>query len=75
MHFDEGDILITNGGSEALQIALNCILDNGDEILIPEPFYPNYNTMVYHLRRVDPPHPDQPRRRATATPTARASSR
>ena len=46
MHFDEGDILITNGGSEALQITMNCILDNDDEILIPEPFYPNYNTMV-----------------------------
>ena len=25
---------------------MNCILDDGDEILIPEPFYPNYNTMV-----------------------------
>ena len=46
MHFDAGDILITNGGSEALQIAMNCILDDGDEILIPEPFYPNYNTMA-----------------------------
>ena len=30
----------------AHQIAFNCILDDGDEILIPEPFYPNYNTMV-----------------------------
>ena len=46
MHFEKGDILITNGGSEALQITMNCILDDGDEILIPEPFYPNYNTMV-----------------------------
>ena len=46
MHFETGDILITNGGSEALQITMNCILDDGDEILIPEPFYPNYNTMV-----------------------------
>ena len=46
MHFDAGDILITNGGSEALQITMNCILDDGDEILIPEPFYPNYATMV-----------------------------
>ena len=39
-------ILITTGGSEALQIAANCILDNGDEIIIPEPFYPNYNTFI-----------------------------
>ena len=46
MHFDEEDILITNGGSEALQIVMNCILDDGDEILIPEPFYPNYHTMT-----------------------------
>ena len=46
MHFDKSEILVTNGGSEALQIVLQCILDDGDEILIPEPFYPNYNTMV-----------------------------
>ena len=39
-------VLITTGGSEALQIAANCILDNGDEIIIPEPFYPNYNTFI-----------------------------
>ena len=46
MHFAEDDILITTGGSEALQIVFNCILDDGDEVIIPEPFYPNYNTMV-----------------------------
>lgn len=46
MHFERDEILITVGGSEALQIVLQCILDDGDEILIPEPFYPNYNTMV-----------------------------
>ncbi len=46
MHFEKSEILITTGGSEALQIVFNCILDDGDEILIPEPFYPNYNTMV-----------------------------
>ena len=44
--FDDGDILITTGGSEALQIAANCILDDGDEIIVPEPFYPNYNTFI-----------------------------
>lgn len=44
--YEEGDILVTTGGSEALQIALSCILDTDDEILIPEPFYPNYNTFV-----------------------------
>ena len=46
MHFDKSEILVTTGGSEALSITLQCILDDGDEILIPEPFYPNYNTMV-----------------------------
>lgn len=44
--YGEGDILVTTGGSEALQMALSCILDTDDEILIPEPFYPNYNTFV-----------------------------
>ncbi len=41
-----GDILATYGGSEALQIVLACILDEGDEILVPEPYYPNYDTFV-----------------------------
>ena len=40
------DILATYGGSEALQIVLASILDEGDEILVPEPFYPNYTTFV-----------------------------
>ncbi|MBO5666899.1 MAG: pyridoxal phosphate-dependent aminotransferase [Firmicutes bacterium] len=44
--YETSDIFITTGGSEALQIALSCILDDGDEIIIPEPFYPNYNTFV-----------------------------
>ena len=46
MDFASDEILITTGGSEALAIAFQCILDDGDEVLIPEPFYPNYNTMV-----------------------------
>ena len=61
MHFDAGDILITNGGSEALQIAFNCILDDGDEVLIPEPFYPNYNTMVRTCGASIHPIPTSPR--------------
>ncbi len=40
------DILITTGGSEALSLALACILDDGDEVIVPEPFYPNYTTFV-----------------------------
>jgi len=36
-------ILITTGGSEAITFALMSTLDEGDEIIIPEPFYANYN--------------------------------
>ncbi|MGL5438916.1 MAG: pyridoxal phosphate-dependent aminotransferase [Filifactoraceae bacterium] len=43
MHFDEQQILIMNGGSEALMFAIMAICDPGDEILAPEPFYTNYN--------------------------------
>ncbi len=37
------DILITTGGSEALLFAFNSCLNQGDEVIIPEPFYANYN--------------------------------
>ncbi len=38
-----GDIVVTTGGSEALTFAMGCIADPDDEIIIPEPFYANYN--------------------------------
>ncbi|WP_114937589.1 pyridoxal phosphate-dependent aminotransferase [Mucilaginibacter endophyticus] len=37
------DIIVTTGGSEAISIALMACLDPGDEVIIPEPFYANYN--------------------------------
>jgi len=37
------DIVVTTGGSEALLFALGSIADFGDEVIIPEPFYANYN--------------------------------
>ena len=40
---NKNDIIVTTGGSEALLFALNSCLDSGDEIIIPEPFYANYN--------------------------------
>lgn len=40
------DILITTGGSEALDILMKCILDDGDQVLTAEPFYPNYDTFI-----------------------------
>lgn len=44
--FETKDILVTTGGSEALLMAMLCILDEGDEVLIPEPYYPNYFTFI-----------------------------
>lgn len=43
MNFEKGEILITNGGSEALLFAMMTVCNAGDNILIPEPFYTNYN--------------------------------
>ncbi len=40
---DANQILVTNGGSEAITIAMQSCLNTGDEIIIPEPFYANYN--------------------------------
>lgn len=37
------DIIVTTGGSEALAFAMGSIADDGDEIIVPEPFYANYN--------------------------------
>ena len=37
------DIIVTTGGSEALAFTMNTIADTDDEIIIPEPFYANYN--------------------------------
>lgn len=37
------EIIVTTGGSEALLFAMGSICDSGDEVIIPEPFYANYN--------------------------------
>lgn len=37
------DLIVTTGGSEALLFAMGSIADVGDEVIIPEPFYANYN--------------------------------
>ncbi len=37
------NVIITNGGSEAILLAFATVADPGDEIIIPEPFYTNYN--------------------------------
>lgn len=40
--FETDEMLITNGGSEAISLALTAICDVDDEVIIPEPFYTNY---------------------------------
>ncbi len=43
MPVDWNDIIITTGGSEAISMAMMTCFNEGDEIIIPEPFYANYN--------------------------------
>ena len=43
LHITSEDIIVTNGASEAILFAINSCLDSDDEIIIPEPFYANYN--------------------------------
>jgi aspartate aminotransferase len=43
INLDHSDIIITCGGSEAIEIAMMTCFNPGDEIIIPEPFYANYN--------------------------------
>lgn len=40
------DIIITTGGSEAISFAFNSTLNPGDEVIIPEPYYANYNSFA-----------------------------
>lgn len=46
IELEPGDMLATAGGSEALSMTLACIIDEGDELLTAEPFYPNYSTFT-----------------------------
>nr|WP_321231709.1 pyridoxal phosphate-dependent aminotransferase [uncultured Psychroserpens sp.] len=43
IHVNHDDIIVTTGGSEALLFAFGSIMDTDDEVIIPEPFYANYN--------------------------------
>jgi aspartate aminotransferase len=43
IHVKHDDIIVTTGGSEALLFTFGTIMDVGDEVIIPEPFYANYN--------------------------------
>lgn len=54
------NVLASFGGSEALQLALTSILDDGSEVLVPEPFYPNYATFIGAVGGVIRPIPTSP---------------
>ncbi len=43
INLDYSNIIVTTGGSEAILFAMMSCMDAGDEIIIPEPFYANYN--------------------------------
>lgn len=46
INYTSEEIFITNGGSEALLFIFLTICDEGDEIIVPEPYYSNYNTIA-----------------------------
>ena len=46
IHYETKNIFITNGGSEALEMAIFGLCDPGDEILVFEPYYANYTTFA-----------------------------
>lgn len=46
MDFEKEHILITNGGSEALSMVFSTILDPEDRVIVPEPYYTNYDAFI-----------------------------
>lgn len=60
IQYDSSDIYITTGGSEALMYTCLSILDPGSEVIVPEPYYPNYNTFIGAAGGVIRPLPTRP---------------
>jgi len=60
MHYERKNILPTNGGSEALILAFTALLNPGDEAIIAEPFYTNYNTFCNEVSGVLKPIDTKP---------------
>ena len=52
MHYTRDNILITNGGSEALTLIFTALLNPGEEAIIAEPFYTNYTTFCNQVNGV-----------------------
>ena len=61
VELSRAQILPTSGGSEALQMTMATILDDGDELLVPEPYYPNYHTSVTLAGATVHPIPTDPK--------------
>src|SRR5688572_10934895 len=73
-------VLITTGTSEAIDLALNALVDEGDEVLVPSPTYPLYTAVLAKINaqpryyRTDPDHdwlPDLDHLRTLVTPRTR----
>lgn len=52
INIDKSNIIVTTGGTEAVMFAMNAIFDNGDEVLVPEPFYANYTAFAMQCSAV-----------------------
>ena len=52
MHYERKDLLITDGGSEALTLIFTALLNPGEEAIIAEPFYTNYRTFCNQVNGV-----------------------
>ena len=46
INLERGDIIVTNGGSEALTMTFLALVNDGEEIILAEPFYTNYHTFL-----------------------------
>ncbi|HIF53254.1 MAG TPA: aminotransferase class I/II-fold pyridoxal phosphate-dependent enzyme, partial [Candidatus Nitrosopelagicus sp.] len=46
LSIDKDDILVTNGVSEGLDMVISSIIEEGDEVLLPGPYYPPYASYV-----------------------------
>lgn len=64
----EEEVLITVGVSEALDLAMRAILDPGDKVLIPEPYYVAYTAVVHLAGGVAVTIPTSPKNKFKITP-------
>ena len=46
LSIDKDDVLVTNGVSEGLDMVISSIIEEGDEVLLPGPYYPPYASYV-----------------------------